>query len=258
MVDKEEDLAEDFTGPVDKAPKVSVPSMDENDTSDQAVKQRIISHMNKDHALSLVDYLMFYKDITPSRGVQMRDITLEKVTIAYQIIHNKGIDDLATTIDFNPPMKSMSDAKDVLVGMAMQAAEGLGYATVKPVDSYLPPGAISAPIIFGMLMGIYFVYYDSSYINSPDCILRRFKLGGYDVLAILAKSVFWLVAAYHAVEAWILYFWTGMYRVPTKKRLAWVVSGFLEGFPAMGRFRTLMEERNKGSEATKAAVAKKD
>ncbi|KAK9471926.1 uncharacterized protein V1510DRAFT_179710 [Dipodascopsis tothii] len=219
--------------------------------TEDAIKQRIIAHMNKDHALSLGDYLEFYKGIIPSRGVRMIDITLEKVTIGYQNIHNKGIDDCEASIDFQPPMKSFAEAREVLVGMALQASEGLGYATAKPVDKYVAPRGASLSIVAVMLVGIYFVYWEPSYLDSPTNWLRQFKAGGHDVVVVGLKTVFYIVAVYHAVEAWIVYFWTGMYRVPTKKRALWTVTAFLEGFPAMGRFRALMEEHNEATGRTR-------
>ncbi|KAK9431237.1 hypothetical protein V1505DRAFT_414665 [Lipomyces doorenjongii] len=204
----------------------------------ESMKQRIISHMNKDHQVSLKDYLLYYKGIVPTRNIEMRDVTLECVTIGYEIVHNRGIDQLEAKIEFNPPMKSLADARDVLVGMAMQASEGLGYATITPLDN------------------TYYIYWNPASINDKEFVLRKYKVYDIEIVPKLIKAAYWSAIVYHAIETLILYIWTGMYRVPTLKRIVWCVCAFLEGFPAIGRFRTLMEEKDKTSENTKRTMEK--
>ncbi|KAK9348547.1 hypothetical protein V1522DRAFT_398904 [Lipomyces starkeyi] len=227
-------------------------------SNSESMKQRIISHMNKDHQVSLKDYLLYYKGIVPTRNIEMRDVTLEYVTIGYEIVHNKGIDQLEAKIEFNPPMNSLADARDVLVGMAMQASEGLGYATITPLDKFIPPTWRSIPIILLVLVSTYCVYWNPASINDKEFVLRKYKVYDIEIVPKLIKTAYWSAIVYHAIEALILYIWTGMYRVPTLKRIVWCVCAFLEGFPAIGRFRTLMEEKDKTSEDTKRAMEKKE
>ncbi|KAJ8103094.1 hypothetical protein POJ06DRAFT_246564 [Lipomyces tetrasporus] len=224
----------------------------------EAMKQRILSHMNKDHQVSLKDYLLFYKGITPTRNIEMRDITLEYITIGYEIVHNRGIDQLEAKIEFNPPMKSLADGRDVLVGMAMQASEGLGYATVTPVDKFILPTWRSIPIMVLVLVSTYYVYWNPTAINDSESVLRKYKVYGIEIVPLLMKAGYWAGIVFHAIETLTLYIWTGMYRVPMLKRTAWCICAFLEGFPAIGRFRTLMEENDKSSENTKKTVEKKE
>ncbi|KAK7206659.1 hypothetical protein BZA70DRAFT_294062 [Myxozyma melibiosi] len=235
------------TLPTTEKPAVTAPPA----TGPVSAKDRIITHMNKDHELSLRDYLTFYKGIVPSRNVQLKDITLDKLTISYELIHNRGIDELEAVIDLTPPMKSMAEARDVLVGMALQASEGLGYATVTPVDAFLPPTARSVPIILSILAGIYYVFVNSAALDNPNSVLRQYKLYDYEFVPTLIKAGVYLALIYHVGEALVLFIWTGAYRVPSLKRMAWVVSGFFEGWPALARFRSLMEEKDKASAKTK-------
>ncbi|KAK9466824.1 hypothetical protein V1512DRAFT_262431 [Lipomyces arxii] len=223
-----------------------------------SMKQRIITHMNTDHVLSLKDYLIFYKGINPTRNVVMKDITEDHITIGFEIIHNKGIDVGEAVIDFNPPMNNLGEARDVLVGMAMQASEGLGYATVKPLDEFTPPTWKTAPIIVLILTGIYFVYWNPTAINNPESLLRAYKINDIEFIPVIIKTIFWVVILYHFIELGMIYIWTGMYRVPTLKRIGWCLCGFLEGFPALNRFRALMVEKDKASEKTKETVEKKE
>ncbi|KAK9476117.1 hypothetical protein V1514DRAFT_337909 [Lipomyces japonicus] len=229
-----------------------------NGSDDSSIKQRIITHMNKDHQVSLRDYLVYYKNIVPTRNVELKDIQLDFITIGYEIIHNKGIDVLEAKIELQPPMKSLGQARDLLVGMALQASEGLGYATTSPVTKYIPPRPISYPIVVAMLAGIYYVFLDSSVINDPASSLRQYKVQNIEFIPLVIKILVWLATIYHLVEAFIIYIWTGMYRVPALTRLAWFISAFLEGFPAMIRFKSLMEEKDKTSEETKKSVGKKN
>ncbi|KAK9459732.1 uncharacterized protein V1516DRAFT_677829 [Lipomyces oligophaga] len=222
------------------------------------IKGRILKHMNKDHELSLTDYLRFYKGVTPSRNVVLKDITLSSLTLTYEVITNRAIEEHEEVIELNPPMKSMSEARDVLVGMALQASEGLGYSTVSPVDSFLRPTLISVPIIALIVSGLYFIVLAPTAINNPDSILRQFKVGQYSPLPLLIKIAVWIALIYHAGEAFVMYIWTGAYRVPTFKQIAWVLCAFLEGWPALSRFRTLMEEKDQHSEKTKDSVQKSE
>ncbi|KAK9449017.1 uncharacterized protein V1518DRAFT_437958 [Limtongia smithiae] len=221
------------------------------------MKQRIIQHMNKDHALSLRDYLEYYKGIQPTRKIEMRDITTEYVLIGYEIVHNKGIDQLEAKIEFKPPMKSLAEARDVLVGMALQASEGLGYATVSPVDSFLLPRWRSYPVIAIVAVGLYFVVFNTSYIDAPGTLIRQYTVKGIEIVPILIRLAFYLMVMFHAMECLTMFIWTGAYRVPSLKRAAWVASAFFEGWPALARFRSLMEEKDKASEKTKSTVDKK-
>ncbi|KAK9381365.1 uncharacterized protein V2V93DRAFT_391094 [Kockiozyma suomiensis] len=214
--------------------------------------------MNKDHELSLRDYLGYYKGIIPSRNVEMKDITLDAITISYENIHNRGIDTLEAVIELTPPMKSLAEARDVLVGMALQASEGLGYATVTPVDKFLPPTVRSVPIILAVLAGVYFVLINPTALNDPTSALRNFKLYGYSYVPALIKAAVYFALVYHVGEALVVFIWTGAYRVPVIKRVGWVGCAFLEGWPALARFRSLMEEKNKASEKTKEAEQKKE
>ncbi|KAK9239884.1 hypothetical protein V1525DRAFT_279170 [Lipomyces kononenkoae] len=226
--------------------------------SNESMAQRIIAYMNKEHQVSLKDYLRYYKGIVPTRGIEMRELTLEYITIGYEIVHNKGIDQLQAKIEFNPPMKSLAEARDVLVGMAMQASEGLGYATLTPVDKFMPPTWHSIPIIVLVLVSTYYVYWNPTAIDDSEFVLRKYKVYDIEIVPKLLKVVYWGAIVYHAIEALILYIWTGMYRVPVIKRTAWCICGFLEGFPAIGRFRSLMAEKDMASENAKSTVEKKE
>ncbi|KAK9458178.1 hypothetical protein V1511DRAFT_491956 [Dipodascopsis uninucleata] len=246
------------TAEIKSAAAAAAPLADDTGKS-PTMKDRIIKHMNDDHQVALRDYLTFYKGIVPARRpVQLLDISVSSLKIGYKIIHNKGIDELEATIELNPPMNHLAEARDVLVGMALQASEGLGYATLTPLDEFKPPTLLSLPIIALVSVGIYFVYWNPTYINDPNSVLRTYKVYGIEIVPLLLKIAFWIAIVYHIIEAAVIYIWTGMYRVPSIKRTGWVVCAFFEGFPALQRFRTLMVEKDKKHTNAKETVNKKE
>ncbi|KIW37659.1 uncharacterized protein PV06_10299 [Exophiala oligosperma] len=97
-----------------------------------AMKDRIMTHMNADHALSLRLYLMRYSHV-PMGGTttaEMLDISQDHMILRSGYGRH--------VVDMVPPMKSLTDARERLVEMHNSCLEELGLSDVV-VDRYTPP-----------------------------------------------------------------------------------------------------------------------
>ncbi|KAG9780832.1 hypothetical protein KCU88_g3624, partial [Aureobasidium melanogenum] len=94
-----------------------------------AIKSRIITHMNADHALSLRLYLTQYSHVPlpATKTAQMQDITLDHIIITL------GPSSPASgryRIPLDPPMKSLLEARERLVAMHNDCLAALDLSDV--------------------------------------------------------------------------------------------------------------------------------
>jgi hypothetical protein len=106
----------------------SVPPPSKN--KEEAIKARIIKHMNTDHAESLSLYLQHYCDlsISATENPKLTDITYESLTI------QTSNASATYTIPIEPRMQSWSDARPRVVAMDRDARAALGLPPL-PSDS---------------------------------------------------------------------------------------------------------------------------
>lgn len=205
-------------------------------------KARIMSHMTKDHALSLFDYLNAYCAMNidpddPKSSVKMIDITNDHMTLEYTW---KGSPNAQKAeIAINPPMNSLRDARTSLVKMAQEAAGSRGYATNR-ISTYESPFTNVRDVV---TMAIVLVAVIPTLRNSllelipnngePDSALNSFIAFSKDAGWIPAV----VAAAIHVGEAvFLLKPKIVKYRVPEPQRTWWYLSVLVEGFPAIRRF----------------------
>jgi putative heme iron utilization protein len=100
--------------------------MADQTSKDAAMKERIIKHMNNDHADSLSLYLQHYNKLSASsaRGARMTDISLSAMTF-------QTTDGKTHTIPLNPPMTSFADARTRSVDMDREARSALDISRIK-------------------------------------------------------------------------------------------------------------------------------
>ncbi|KAK5209103.1 hypothetical protein LTR41_005502 [Exophiala xenobiotica] len=209
-----------------------------------AMKARIITHMNSDHALSLRLYLMRYSHV-PLPGTstaQMLDITSDHVIITSSYGRH--------VVPVEPPMKSLMESRERLVSMHNDCLAELGLSDVV-LDRYVPPDrawqwALSAlcALIFAT-----FPFRESLLPESGSVIAWIWSLGGtLPGLARLGYTlqpfVLGVMLVLHAGEAvWfantrLKRYWV---EVGTAVWWFWVLDCALEGFGCLSRFERVVE-----------------
>ncbi len=100
---------------------------------------RILSHMNKDHRLAIKDYLNVYGNVIINNkidNIKMTHISTDHMVI--QFTHDDLDFQIEKPIQFEPPMKDLSEARVRLVEMAKFAANKRGYSHVQISDYRYP------------------------------------------------------------------------------------------------------------------------
>lgn len=201
--------------------------------SESALKKRILSHMSQDHKLSLRDYLAYYGGIgLGSRGsLELVDITVSKLMVNY---YRTPTQMHTTTIPIEPPMKNLGEARDRLIQMAFEAADGLHISPYRITNWAVPDSPLS--YIFAILLSA------TSVTSVMPSLVTKLIGTRYPVLArILLRHSRWVtvitVLAHLFEYYWILRPKLEFYRVTGWARWAWFTSCLFEGFPSLNRFQ---------------------
>lgn len=199
-------------------------------------EERIISHMNKDHYLSLYDYLAYYGDIKldPFDGrsaVEMSAIDLRTITLKYT--SNKNNNDWKTKqISFNPTLTALADARVSLTDMAKTAAQSLNVSPYQ-VNRYVSP--LSGTVISSLFTASIISYAVLVAIR-PSAALWAPYTGKFFYSRPFVPIATAMVV--HALESLLfLRPLLDKYRVPQPTRMKWVLSHFLEGYPTIQRLK---------------------
>lgn len=212
-------------------------------------EERISSHMNKDHKLSIEDYLVSYGhvDIAKVKSFSMTHIDTESLTITFRL---KDTDlNLEKIIPFDPPMKSLSDARDRLGSMAKDAAAQRGFSHIQ-INEYVYPGTsgvlahflIHSALFVGFFPALFNNRLFSAFIKQPviDWLVRHaFKI---ELLAILI----------HVAEVYFILMPLAQYYRVEDFRLEWYIAGIIEGFPAIRRLKQLVADKTHTSKPKSA------
>ncbi|RCK58761.1 hypothetical protein Cantr_07689 [Candida viswanathii] len=217
--------------------------------------ERIIGHMNNDHQLALVDYVVVYGDTRPDNlldeTVQIVSVDEKQLVIEYELVKPP----IAKTLslywydakeDENVEVKTLGDVKAKLIAMAKYCAKEQGYA-IKKLEKIHWPGPLDYPmyVLWAVLLA-----------NAYDpAILRKLV----DRVSVLKKAVGYLppvaFTAYQHVESNALKYVVGLfvthlaevllvtkgylrkYRVPDNHRWVWYLMHLIEGFPFIFRLK---------------------
>lgn len=225
-------------------------------------KDRIILHMNKDHQLALLDYVVAYNDERPEEvlelSVRIKDVSVEDITIAYTKQNGTmkkftlGWDKASE--DENVPVLSLLDLRGKLVSMAKYAAAKQGFSH-RRVDKVTPP---SLPIEIFM-----YVFAGAVFVTCYDKTLIRRSVERFDGLTkVLASSPKSLASAYTVFEEYAKTIAIATYgihlveifsktlplvkkfRMLTASQLAWAFMNFIEGFLVFKRLDKATEEQS--------------
>ena len=217
--------------------------------SKEAIKARIISHMNKDHTYELSHYLRAFNDLSApaARNPQLLDVTLDCMTIKSA----SG----THTVPIVPPMKGLMDSRVRMIEMAQAAQRKLGLSDIR-ISTYAPPAG--GGIISFIGVSFYFFCLATLSLVQPatwawDAADAWFP-GGVAWYRWLVKALIIPVLVVHLVEAW----WMARTRLykhgingGSMLWLLWVATTFFEGAPTMFRFDAMVEEQRKQREAAK-------
>ncbi|GEQ67985.1 hypothetical protein JCM33374_g1651 [Metschnikowia sp. JCM 33374] len=215
--------------------------------------KRITSHMNKDHQLALVDYVVVYgneqlSDIN-AQSVLITDVTVEQLVLGYTAKTGK---EKKVALSWNSvddgeglQVKSMSDIKAKLIAMAKYAASKQGYSH-KQVTQVLPPSSAGSLIayVFAALTLATLVKKDFLRTVMGLCgLLGTPKADAF--LEFFEKRIFAIAVATYAIHIVEVVFltWpkTVKYRMPWTTSLAWIGFTFMEGIFMSSRLRSVTE-----------------
>lgn len=218
-----------------------------SDSADKS-SERICSHMNSQHRLALLDYVVVYGNERPEAIAEssliMTSIDEKQMTIEYRVLASTKPRSIKIAWDNAPEkeciqVKSMSDIKPKLVAMAKYAASQQGFAT-KRVDTILLPPAYAY---------LWYMTFISMAINaySPG-IIRRLSAAGfflrflaphmpgllhtaYNFYERHATAVFFLILTPHVTEVFLLTIpFLRKHRVPLQHKIVWIGMHCFEGY----------------------------
>ncbi|KAF5208905.1 hypothetical protein EJF18_70192 [Clavispora lusitaniae] len=220
-------------------------------------KQRIISHMNKDHQLALVDYVVIYGNVplasfVPS-SVQISDVNESQLDISYQkidgekktlpIVWNHAVEREGVAVH------SLSDVKGKLVAMAKYAADKQGYSHVQIKTVAYPRRPLEIGLyVFGA--AILATLYDKHLLRRLAANDRLFSaVASYlpflgKVHTVFENHVKTIAVAMYGIHIVEIFTWTlplaRKYRIPFPQRLGWAAMNFVEGFMVPRRLKSLV------------------
>lgn len=226
----------------------------------QEIKQRIIKHMNKDHQLAVIDYVVVYGNIKASDiikpSVHMVDVNETKLVIVYDTTKSKSpqtlsIDWESATEPENKKVTSLKDVKGKLVSMAKYAAAKQGYSHQQISKVLYPRQAIVWYLIFGFLsLGMYDMQsLKESFEVDPIAskLITFLPTAAFKGLRFVEKHIaliFYSLYAVHLGEILLLIIpMTIKYRLPTSKKIIWCFMTFFEGVFSYTRFKTLVDDK---------------
>ncbi len=222
--------------------------MAEQASKDAAAKQRIIKHMNNDHADSLSLYLQHYSKLSasPARGATMTDISLSAMTI-------QTTDGKTHTISLKPPMSSFADARIRSVEMDREARSALDLSSIH-LSTYLPPRKPEHVVVFA-LCSMAYINFATKHLMVPGTLFYGKVLpwwpGGPEGYLKIVDRVFWPMMAIHFTEALLLdRLRLRKYGVQRGSSLwwKWIVSVFIEGWGSWKRIDAEVERKTKEAE----------
>ena len=219
-------------------------------STDEAAKQRIITHMNNDHQDSLIRYLRYYAQLSSlsARNAHLADISFDSLTI---LSSNR----ISHAIPIKPAMTSWSEARPRVVAMDGEAVAGLGASNIT-VKQYKPPrGFMTAVFVACLLTFITFcrranfepgsIFYDTllKYVPNFAKFCWTYQPLGFGLMvAMHAGETVWMVKSRlekHTVRTFSRVWWM------------WVLSCFVEGTGSFIRFGECVEEEKAKREGMK-------
>ncbi|KAF3928631.1 hypothetical protein AA313_de0205993 [Arthrobotrys entomopaga] len=233
-------------------PRLSIHDIAMASSNEDAVRTRILNHMNKDHVydtkLYLIHRLKYPRSLllpSDTSSVRISDISTTHITIA--------INDEIKEIKFTPPMNSLSDSRVRLVEMTRQAEAALGVdrdqVSIKPV--WLPPQtSLELSVFLLLLVSMYIMFIPSTLL--PGGFLRSTILKDYGELAqwMYRQTTWgsWVYIVLHIGETgWfistILARYWAMPGIDIGVAIIWALDVLLNGYPAVARWKKMVKRQ---------------
>ncbi|KAL2419600.1 hypothetical protein ABEF95_006432 [Exophiala dermatitidis] len=218
-----------------------------------AIKSRIITHMNADHALSLRLYLSRYSHVPlpATKTAQMQDITLDHIIITL------GPSSPASgryRIPLDPHMKSLLEARERLVAMHNDCLAALDLSDVV-VDRWVKPDRVWQWGLSLLCLVIFstFPFRERLHPGSGSVVYSIWSLGGTvpslaRLCYILQPYVLGGMVVVHVGEAvWFANKRLRRHWVETGSWVwwAWVADCLLEGVGCLSRFERVVGNGDK-------------
>ncbi|CAH6723784.1 hypothetical protein CLIB1444_20S00672 [[Candida] jaroonii] len=218
--------------------------------------KRIISHMNKGHQISIVDYLVVYGNVKLSELVessaQISAINEKSMDITYFTKSNskqtKTFKWKDIPEDDNVTVKDMSDLKAKLVSMAKYAASKQGYSHVQVTEypRLNKDTALMTSLLAICIIGLYDMRLLKRLLaNDPitSSISPYFPAKFWNLLGSIERNFKSYVAGLYAIHIGEIVYYTIpnmiRFRVPFPQSVAWCGLHFIEGFLRIIQFRNL-------------------
>jgi Protein of unknown function (DUF2470) len=235
-------------------------SPDPTDPTTNALKARIITHMNADHASSLSLFARHYCKLptAQARTAQLTDIELTHLVISTttaapftNYATNRTV--ARNYIALAPPLSSFAEARARLVAMHAEALASLGLSDIA-VTQYQPPQSPFHVFVFTLCLWtwISFCYRPNLLPTAPVKLIYAFwSLGGYwpalaSFMHYIQPVPITIMIVVHSAEA--IYFTSTRLRkhqVQTGSAVwwSWVFSNLVEGVGAFQRFDAIVRDK---------------
>ncbi|KAJ4994315.1 hypothetical protein SVAN01_00144 [Stagonosporopsis vannaccii] len=220
------------------------------EAQEAAAKQRIIKHMNADHHDSIRRYVEAYASKNPrqSHSAQMTDIDLNQMKFS--------CDGQTSTINFDPPMKSLRESRERLVQMDKDTLQILGRSDIT-ITRYIPPYVKPGHLFNFTQCLLLFMLLPRGANFRPGSLLYDNVLFIVPAFARLVLQVRWIVLplmlAIHVTEAYIMTNKVKRHGLSSADALwwMWVGSSFVEGITSFWRLDGLIAEKQREKDAKK-------
>lgn len=218
-----------------------------------AQQNRISGHMNRDHQLALVDYLVVYgnKPLSEFKSETVEIVQVDEKSVTLQFQTKNGINETVDIAwnsaqeDESVTVKSLSDLKAKLVAMAKYAAKKQGYSH-KQVSSVIYPNTVPQLSTYAFLAAVSVTLIDRTRIRRLLQTLGKIPGPGDKLLSFFETRIIGIAAtlyAIHLLEAlFITLPKTRKYRMPLKPTLEWCTMNFVEGFFMWPRLDKALED----------------
>lgn len=199
--------------------------------------------MNKDHRVSIEDYLVVYGKVkldSKISNIKMTEISVDHMSITFG--HQDLEFPVEKVIPFEPPLEDLKEARTRLVEMAKRAAEKRGFSPYQ-IEGFTYPG------VGGWALNA-LIYLPLAAYLIPSLLTNATVTGllGASKVQWLGKNsltITLVTVGIHAAESlFLLRPKLNKYRVPIDYKLEWYISTLIEGFPSIKRFNALVAEKD--------------